>query len=238
VIAEVPQRARPGGEVESSRACLDASRADLLLEVVAVDFRDLDDAMGDAHAVVHHELGEAAAVDEDDSLDGAREVDGVMAEGRGGDEDALVGALSGEGAVEGLHVGAAHLVLPALGLYVDLLEAEAVERDDAVDPGVAGATAPSGQAASEALPCSAASLSRLAAPMVSSSMAQPLTAEDILPLVQKLAPDERLRLLRLITAASPERDALLYQQTPPGRDELSADEEPLAWDSAGWEDVE
>ncbi len=67
-------------------------------------------------------------------------------------------------------------------------------------------------------------------------MAQPLTADDILPLVNHLAPQERLRLLRLITA-TPERDAALYQVTPPGRDEFSSDEGPLAWDAEGWEDI-
>jgi hypothetical protein len=56
-----------------------------------------------------------------------REVDGLGAEGRCGDEDALLGALAGEGAVEALDVGAAYTVLPALGLDVDLFEAEAVE---------------------------------------------------------------------------------------------------------------
>ncbi|MEZ4441135.1 MAG: hypothetical protein R3B72_18695 [Polyangiaceae bacterium] len=73
-----------------------------LLEVVAVDLRDLDEAVGDADAVVHHELGEALAVDEDDAFDGGSEVDGVAREGGSGDEDALVGALAGEGAVEAL----------------------------------------------------------------------------------------------------------------------------------------
>ena len=73
--------------------------------------------------------------------------------------------------------------------------------------------------------------------MVSLIMTQPLTADDILPLVARLAPQERLRLLRLITA-SPERDAALYQGLPPRRDELSSEEEPLGWDAEGWEDIE
>ena len=47
-------------------------------------------------------LGEALAVDEDDAFDGGSEVDGVAREGGSGDEDALVGALAGEGAVEAL----------------------------------------------------------------------------------------------------------------------------------------
>jgi hypothetical protein len=68
------------------------------------------------------------------------------------------------------------------------------------------------------------------------SMAKPLTADDILPLVASLAPRERVRLLRLI-AAPQGADAPVYRSVPPSRDEFSADEEPLAWDADGWEDV-
>ena len=32
-------------------------------------------------------------------------------------------------------------------------------------------------------------------------------------------------------------DAPVYRSVPPSRDEFSADEEPLAWDAEGWEDV-
>jgi hypothetical protein len=68
------------------------------------------------------------------------------------------------------------------------------------------------------------------------SMARTLTADDILPLVASLTPRERVRLLRLI--ALPEgADAPAYRSVPPSRDEFSTDEEPLAWDAEGWEDV-
>ena len=67
-------------------------------------------------------------------------------------------------------------------------------------------------------------------------MPQPLTANDLLPLVARLAPGERDRLVRLIEATS-ERDASVYGMTPPKRDEFSSDEEPLAWDSEGWENL-
>jgi hypothetical protein len=68
------------------------------------------------------------------------------------------------------------------------------------------------------------------------SMAKNLTADDILPLVASLTPQERIRLLRLI--ASPQGgDAPVYRSVPPSRHEFSADEEPLAWDADGWEDV-
>jgi hypothetical protein len=65
-------------------------------------------------------------------------------------------------------------------------------------------------------------------------MPQPLTADDIIPLVASLTPQERVRLLRLI-AAPQDADASVYQSAPPSRDEFSAVEEPLAWDAQGWE---
>jgi hypothetical protein len=68
------------------------------------------------------------------------------------------------------------------------------------------------------------------------SMAKTLTADDILPLVASLTPRERLRLLRLI-ALPQGADAPVYRSVPPSSDEFSADEEPLAWDAEGWEDV-
>jgi hypothetical protein len=68
------------------------------------------------------------------------------------------------------------------------------------------------------------------------SMAKTLTADDILPLVASLTPRERVRLLRLI-ALPHGLDAPVYQSVPPSRDEFSSDEEALAWDAAGWEDV-
>ena len=40
-------------------------------------------------------------------------------------------------------------------------------------------------------------------------------------------------LARLVPAA----DAAVYQSLPPARDEFSTDEEPLAWDTEGWENV-
>ncbi len=67
-------------------------------------------------------------------------------------------------------------------------------------------------------------------------MSQPLTAEDLLPLVARLAPRERLRLARLIEVAA-ERDAAMYLATPPHKDEFATEEEPLAWDAEGWDAV-
>ena len=68
------------------------------------------------------------------------------------------------------------------------------------------------------------------------AMPKALTADDILPLVASLTPRERVRLLRLISMPQA-ADAPVYQAVPPSRDEFSADEEPLAWDAEGWEEI-
>jgi len=62
------------------------------------------------------------------------------------------------------------------------------------------------------------------------------TVEEIVPLVEALSPVERARLLRLITWPR-EVDSSVYVATPPSPEEFSADEDPLAWDSEGWENV-
>jgi hypothetical protein len=51
------------------------------------------------------------------------------------------------------------------------------------------------------------------------SMGKPLTADDILPLVAALTPQERVRLLRLI-ALPQGADAPVYRSVPPSRDEF------------------
>jgi len=68
-------------------------------------------------------------------------------------------------------------------------------------------------------------------------MAKTLTADDILPLVASLTPQERVRLLRLI-ALPQGADASVYQCVPLSTDEFSTDEDPLSWDAEGWEDAE
>jgi hypothetical protein len=68
-------------------------------------------------------------------------------------------------------------------------------------------------------------------------MSQPLTANDLLPLVARLAPQERQRLIQLIAATS-ERDASIYRANPPLPTEFSSDEELLAWDAEGWEEFQ
>jgi len=68
------------------------------------------------------------------------------------------------------------------------------------------------------------------------AMPKPLTADDIIPLVASLTPQERVRLLRLI-AVPQGPDASVYRSVPPSRNEFSSDDEPLAWEAGGWEDV-
>jgi hypothetical protein len=67
-------------------------------------------------------------------------------------------------------------------------------------------------------------------------MIESATVEEIVPLVEALSPQERARLVRLITGAA-NGDSFLYQAIPPTSQEFSADEDPLAWDSEGWENV-
>lgn len=66
-------------------------------------------------------------------------------------------------------------------------------------------------------------------------MSQPLTADDLLPLIAKLSPAERRRLFQLIQTTGTDIDA--YRAMPPDRSEFSSDEDSLAWDAEGWENV-
>ena len=66
-------------------------------------------------------------------------------------------------------------------------------------------------------------------------MAKRMTADDILPLVATLTPQERARLLKLISLRAASEAGVAYSATPPGEDEFSTDEEPLAWEAEGWE---
>jgi hypothetical protein len=66
-------------------------------------------------------------------------------------------------------------------------------------------------------------------------MSKPLTADEILPLIACLSPQEKARLLRLIAAPPSPNDA--YRRRPASADEFSGDEDQLAWDAEGWESV-
>lgn len=66
-------------------------------------------------------------------------------------------------------------------------------------------------------------------------MPKPLTADEILPLVASLSPQERARLLRLIRGPIDPQAA--YSERPPGSEEFSSEDDALAWDAEGWENV-
>ncbi|HEX7480161.1 MAG TPA: hypothetical protein VF331_20345 [Polyangiales bacterium] len=68
-------------------------------------------------------------------------------------------------------------------------------------------------------------------------MGKPLTADDVLPIVASLTTQERARLLRLISSRSAESASTAYQVMPVGEDEFSSEDDPLSWDSDGWEGV-
>ena len=68
-------------------------------------------------------------------------------------------------------------------------------------------------------------------------MSKPLTADDVLPLIAVLSYQERARLLRLIVGRSAPLADDAYRVAPPRPDEFSSDEEPLAWEGEGWDDV-
>jgi hypothetical protein len=68
------------------------------------------------------------------------------------------------------------------------------------------------------------------------TMSQPLIANDRLPLVARLDPGERRRLVHLIDATA-ERDAAIYASTPAKQNEFGSDDEQLGWDADGWENV-
>ena len=68
-----------------------------------------------------------------------------------------------------------------------------------------------------------------------------LTADDLWPLVLKLTHDEQVRLAKLALHAAARdgtADAVAYRTAPPGDEEFSRDEDPLAWEAEGWEDMD
>jgi len=67
-------------------------------------------------------------------------------------------------------------------------------------------------------------------------MSHPLTANDLLPLVARLDPRERRRLVHLIGSTA-ERDAAIYASAPVKQDEFASEDAQLGWDAEGWEDV-
>jgi hypothetical protein len=69
-------------------------------------------------------------------------------------------------------------------------------------------------------------------------MGDPLTAHDLWPLVLKLTHAERVVLAKLaLRSAVDDADiAASYLASPPPSDEFSAEDEPLAWESEGWDE--
>ncbi|KFE71020.1 hypothetical protein [Hyalangium minutum] len=57
--------------------------------------------------------------------------------------------------------------------------------------------------------------------------------------MQKLSHDEQVRLAKLALSAAAKSggsDAASYRASPPGREEFSSEEDPLAWEAEGWDE--
>ncbi len=67
-------------------------------------------------------------------------------------------------------------------------------------------------------------------------MEQFKTAEELIPHLTALPPDELVRLVRLILQQPDIGDAIKYALMPPGENEFSSDQNPIAWDADGWEE--
>jgi hypothetical protein len=67
-------------------------------------------------------------------------------------------------------------------------------------------------------------------------MSDPLTAQDLWPLVLKLPHDERIRLARLALKAAATDVAAAYQTAPTDAAEFGSDDEPLSWEGEGWDE--
>jgi hypothetical protein len=67
-----------------------------------------------------------------------------------------------------------------------------------------------------------------------------VTAKDLWPLVEKMSPEERVRLARMALSvlAAGDVDAATYGHLPVKADEAGGDvDEPLAWDGEGWDGI-
>ena len=63
------------------------------------------------------------------------------------------------------------------------------------------------------------------------------TALELQPLVEKLAPDEQVRLAKLaLRLAARARSAEAYAEFPPGEAEFVADDDSLAWEAEDWDE--
>lgn len=68
-----------------------------------------------------------------------------------------------------------------------------------------------------------------------------MTVEDLLPLVAKLTRDERIRLAQLalqpVNSEEREGPAEAYRIAPVQGHEVADSEDPLSWESEGWEGI-
>lgn len=69
-------------------------------------------------------------------------------------------------------------------------------------------------------------------------MESPLTAQDLWPLVKKLTPSGRRLATVALRASAGGSPSEAYRAAPPGADEFSSDDEPLAWDADGWDEFD
>jgi hypothetical protein len=67
-------------------------------------------------------------------------------------------------------------------------------------------------------------------------MAKELTADDLMPLIEKLSVEERRRLLRFALTRGDD-DSQAYADEPVRDGEFTSDIDPLAWDADGWEGI-
>lgn len=117
-------------------AAVDA-RSSRLGKVVTIDPRQPDRLVRHSHPVLDHQGREPSAVDQHDGIrDLLAELSGLPGETGRCDEDPLLRAAASERAEECLDLGAPDVTLPTLGLDVDLLQAEFVQRDRAVNPAI------------------------------------------------------------------------------------------------------
>jgi hypothetical protein len=70
-------------------------------------------------------------------------------------------------------------------------------------------------------------------------MSDPLTAGDFWPLILKLPHDERVRLAKLAlrAAANDDSSTAAHATAALAPDEVSSDDEPLAWEGQGWAEL-
>ena len=65
-----------------------------------------------------------------------------------------------------------------------------------------------------------------------------LTADDVLPIVAALPPEEYGRLLQLLGHLVVDQTVEAYASIPPRPGEFSCgDEDPLEWEASGWENL-